>query len=122
MSGAPLVILVDDDASMARAMGRILEVGGMRPLAFSSAEALLAHLPADAEGIVIDVQLPGMDGLALYRKLRALGAAYPAVFVSAQHEAEARVRALDPSCVFLEKPFAGRVLLEAMKRLLDEAA
>jgi FixJ family two-component response regulator len=120
---APVVLLVDDDESMCRAIVRILEAGGMRPIAFHSAEALLAAGPPPADAVVIDVHLPGMDGFALYERLRAARGGYPAVFVSALEETGERVRALaGPPSAFLAKPFSGQALLELLQRVMARAA
>jgi CheY-like chemotaxis protein len=120
---AAVVLVVDDDESMCRAIVRILEAGGMRARAFHSAEALLAAGTHDADALVIDVHLPGIDGFALYERLRAMGGGYPAVFVSALEEAGERARALaGPPSAFLAKPFSGQALLELLQRVMARAA
>jgi len=121
MSQPPVVIVVDDDAGMSRAMARMIEAGGMTAMLYGSAEAMLADA-READCIVIDVQLPGMDGFQLYEALASRGSRVPVVFISASEEAEARARELeDPLVTFVAKPLSGRALLETLKSVLDEA-
>ena len=123
MSQPPVVIVVDDDPGMSRAMARMIELGGMTPLLFPSAEAMLADRCDGAACIVIDVQLPGMDGLELHEMLVARGDRTPVLFVSASEEAEARAHdATGSPAAFLAKPFSGLALLERLKTLLDKVA
>ena len=123
MPQPPLVIVVDDDPGMSRAMGRMIETAGMTPVLYRSAEAMLDGGRHDAACVVIDVHLPGMDGFQLYERLAARGDRAPVVFVSASEDAEqdARARA-GHSVTFLAKPFSGLALLERLRSLLDEAA
>ncbi len=118
---ARAVTIVEDDPSMGRALQRILRIGGFRTATYTSAEALLARDDAlEGSCLVVDVQLPGMNGFALHRRLAARGKVPPVVFISAFDEraAAAEAAALD-ACTFLAKPFRGRTLLETIDRLLD---
>jgi len=123
MIGATVVYVVDDDPSMGRAMVRILDSMGMRPVLFASAEELLAHCELAADCLVIDVHLPGLDGVALYERLRARGHVPPVVFVSGSGSAQEHVMTLSGPCrTLLSKPFTAEALSDAVKRLLQEAA
>ena len=118
---ARVVTIVEDDPSMSRALERILRIGGFRTATYASAEALLARDDAlEGSCLVVDVQLPGIDGFALHRRLAARGNVPPVVFISAFDEraAAADAAALD-ACTFLAKPFRGRTLLETIDRLLS---
>jgi DNA-binding response OmpR family regulator len=119
MTARPAVVLVvEDDAGMSRAMARMIELAGMVALVYPSAEAMLANAPQTIDCAVLDVQLPGIDGIALAERLPH---AVPVIFVSASDEAESRVRALPGAPrVFLAKPFSGQALIEALERLLGE--
>ena len=113
----PKVIVVEDDPGMRQAMIRILGLGGFEPVAFASAEDLLAS--GNGVGslcMIIDVQLPGLNGFALHERLTSLGRAAPAVFISAFEESEARMNAARAGAAFLPKPFSGHVLLETVRR------
>jgi FixJ family two-component response regulator len=115
------VVVVEDDASMRQAIERILGAAGFRVAAFASAEALLAEgPPAGAGCLVLDVQLPGLSGLALHQRLAAAGAAPPAIFITA-HDApatRAEVERAD-AVAYLTKPFRGRSLVDAVSRALE---
>ena len=112
----PRVIVVEDDPGMRQAMIRILGLGGFEPVAFGSAEDMLEK--ADDLGalcMIIDVQLPGINGFALHARLASLGREHPAIFISAFEEAEARAQASRTGSPFLPKPFSGHSLLDAVR-------
>ncbi len=65
------IFVVDDDPAVTKALSRLLRVNGWRVETFASAEAFLAAREPDAAGcLVLDVNLPGLDGLALQQRLR----------------------------------------------------
>jgi FixJ family two-component response regulator len=116
------IVIVEDDASVCQALARMLRVAGMDPLTFASAEALLASTPAPgALCLVIDVQLPGMNGFALRDRLAESGELPPVVFITAFDEPENRALASRAGAEFLAKPFTGRVLLDTIKRAAPRA-
>ena len=113
------VIIVEDDPGMRQAMVRILGLGGFEPLAFASAEEMLDSAPDHgALCMIIDVQLPGINGFALHARLAALGRTQPAIFISAFEETEARTQASMAGSGFLPKPFSGHSLLDAVRNLV----
>ena len=74
MSSAHTIFVVDDDAAVTRALARLLRADGWRVKTFGSAEAFLAARDAEVSGcLVLDVNLPGLDGLALQQQLRDTG-------------------------------------------------
>lgn len=112
---APLVAVVDDDASFRKAMGRLVRLWGFRTSIFASAEE---YLRVDVRGdcIVLDLHLEGMSGLELQCLLLAKGTAVPIVFVTAMDDPVARSRALHAGAVaYLEKPFDESRLLEVLE-------
>jgi len=113
----PKVIVVEDDPGMRQAMIRILGLGGFEPVAYASAEDLLAANHTVAMCMIIDVQLPGLSGFALHERLVSIGHARPAIFISAFEETEARANANKAGATFLPKPFSGHALLETVRRL-----
>lgn len=115
----PVVVVVDDDPGMGRAIGRMVELAGMSPIVYASAEAMLETPPERMDCVVVDVHLPGMDGLQLCEQVPA---GTPVLLMSASEEAEERVRALpgEPRA-FLAKPFGAQAMLAALERLLGEA-
>jgi FixJ family two-component response regulator len=115
------VIIVEDDPSMCQALDRILRLGGFFPLMYCSAEAYLddSH-KSDAICLILDVQLPGMDGFALHDRLAASGRVPPVIFITAFDEPEARVRVSSVrAAAFLPKPFDGRVLLNTVRSAVE---
>lgn len=114
---APKVVVVEDDAGMRQALVRILGLGGFDPVAFASAEEMLTSGEnAGAHCMVIDVQLPGMNGFALHQKLLGLGCMAPAIFISAFEDGDTRTYPAQAGCPFLPKPFSGHVLLETVRK------
>src|SRR6185295_8213739 len=77
------VFLVDDDAGVRRSLARVLNEEGFNVEEFDSAEAFLARVEPPVEGcIVLDVSMPGLDGLELQTRLRDAGRDLPIVFVT----------------------------------------
>jgi FixJ family two-component response regulator len=112
-----MVYLVDDDPGVLRAVTRLLEAEGMAVLAFSSAESFLrAHDPEAPGCAVIDVCMPGVDGLALQQELLHAGGTRAIVFVTGHGDVEQGVRAMKAGAVdFLTKPFDAGDLVEAVR-------
>ena len=119
-SGRPLVIVVEDDADMTRALESVLKAAGFDAAMFSSGEALLGALvPADTACLVLDVHLPGMTGFELYDRLTAAHPSFPVIFMTGYDEPAARARSLEAKAVaYLVKPFAGKELLESIDRAI----
>ncbi len=116
----PTVFIVDDDASLRVALKRLLDARGYPCLAFDSAEAFLfRHTPAMPGCLLLDVSLPGLDGLALQRKLLELGRALPIVFLTGHGDIPMTVRALKAGAVdFLTKPVSAVTLFAAVDAAL----
>lgn len=112
------VLLVDDDDSVRRALARAIRQAGFDVQAFRSAEALLAHgVPERDACLVLDVNMPGIDGIACKRALAAGGRDLPTIFITAlePEKVGASLAALSPVAV-LYKPFNNEDLLEAIAR------
>ena len=111
----PLVVVVDDDASFRRAVGRLIRLWGYRTSSFASAEEFL-RIGLETDCIVLDLHLEGMSGLELQTLLSAQSKSVPIIFVSAMDDPIARRLALDGGAVaYLEKPFDGYRLLEILQ-------
>lgn len=115
-----VVFLVDDDEQLLRALGRLLRQHGFTTVAFASAEAFLREHDASQPGcLVLDINLPGLDGLALQRRLTEHGASRPIIFLTGYGDIPASVRAIKAGAVdFLTKPVAGEALLAAVRDAL----
>ena len=106
-----------DDASIQRALKRLLTSWDYHACAFDSAEDFLGSLWAPGEGcLVLDIWLPGMTGLDLQEKLASRGVKYPIIFMTAHDNPQWRERAGKAGAVaYLKKPFHEQSLLEAIR-------
>ena len=118
------IFLVDDDASVLRALSRVLREEGWNVETFESAEAFLARRDPKAEGcLVLDVTMPGLDGLELQRRLAAAGESLPIVFVTGHGDIPMSVRAIKAGATdFLTKPVQAQVLVAAVRAAIDHHA
>jgi FixJ family two-component response regulator len=113
----PLVSIVDDDVSVRRSTRRLLVSAGLQAEAFASAEEFLQSGRAAQTGcILLDVSMPGMDGLELQHRLAETGWLIPIVFLSARASEDQERRALGAGAVgFLRKPVTKEALLNAIR-------
>ena len=120
MSRGPLICVVDDDASVLRALRRLLRAGEFAVETFDSAEAFLrSEHRGDAHCLVVDVHLGGLSGLELQERLTAAGTRTPVVFITAHDDAVTRERARRAGAVdYLRKPFDDATLLSAVQRAI----
>ncbi len=121
VSGEFHVFVVDDDAGVRRALGLALEHEGYAVTTFDSAEAFLDNFEPDCYGaLVLDVCMPGIEGLELQQLLTNLGADVPIIFVTGNASVPQSVLAIKRGAVdFLEKPFRRQVLLERLREARD---
>jgi len=116
------ILVVDDDAELLRALSRTLTVAGYAVTAVPDGESALASLrDAPAELVITDLLMPGMDGLALLRAIKALGPGPEVLLITAQGTIEKAVEAMRLGAHdFVEKPFARERLLLAVERALEK--
>ncbi len=116
----PRVFVVDDEAIMLLTLGAILRAAGYAVETFDHPTALLARLSAKDEGcVVLDLQMPGMNGLELQRVLGHRGIALPLLFVSGSRDSAAAVTAMEQGALaFLSKPVNPKALLAGVARAL----
>jgi len=117
------IFLVDDDAAVRKSLSRVLSEEGWTVEAFDSAEAFLARPDPRAQGcIVLDLTMPGLDGLALQRRLRETGQALPIVFLSGHGDIPTTVQAIKAGATdFLTKPVASQALVAAVRAAIEES-
>lgn len=118
------VHLVDDDESHLRAVARLLSAEGFPVRAYSSGEALLAAVARESRGCVVaDLEMPGLDGLALQHALAAAGVLMPVVFLSGRGDIPRTVKAMQEGAVdFIEKHAPREQLVGAVRRALARDA
>ena len=115
---APL-LLVDDDPAVRTALKFALEIDGYEVETFPDAESLAARPRLPAEGcLVVDLQLPGMDGLELVEVLRRRAVRLPALLITTHPNAQVRSRAQAAGVDIVEKPLLAETLGEAINRAL----
>ena len=116
-----LVAVVDDDVSVRESLESFIRSAGLRARVFASAEEFLKSPDShNTACLLLDLQLPGMNGNELHRNLLANGNATPVIFVTAHvSDEEARRQALsDGAVAYLSKPFEEAELLEAIETAL----
>jgi two-component system response regulator MprA len=116
----PAVLLVDDDASIRRMLERTLVAEGYEVAAVADGGAALAAVERSMPDVlVVDVGMPGVDGLALTRRLRAKGLAVPILLLTARDALEERVAGLDAGADdYVVKPFESEELIARLRALL----
>jgi FixJ family two-component response regulator len=117
---AATVFIVDDDASVRKALARLIRSAGMKAQAFPTAEAFLAESHVEpASCLVLDVRLPGLNGLQLQEALNRKGYPLAIIFITGHGDVPMSVRAMKAGAVdFLQKPFEDSDLLDAIRRAI----
>jgi len=115
------VFVVDDEPSVLRSLGRLLKANGYHVETFASAREFLQAGHEETIGcLVLDVQMPDLNGLELQQTLAETDRLLPVVFITGHGDIPTSVRAMKAGAVdFLSKPFDAKDLLEAIERALD---
>ena len=123
MSEAPLIAIVDDDVMICEATRSLVEAFGFNARTFTSAgEFLNSDCVCSTACLILDVQMPGMNGFQLHRKLLASGGRFPVIFITAFPDERMRKQALKAGAVcYLGKPFDGESLLSCIRSALGDA-
>jgi FixJ family two-component response regulator len=119
------IFLVDDDESVLRGLRRLLRAAGHATKSFSSPSEFLAQLSGDTPGCaVLDLRMPGLNGLELQQAMQSKGCHLPVIFITGHGDVPASVSAMKAGAMdFLLKPFDEQQLLEAISQaLLKDAA
>jgi len=118
------IFLVDDDPAVRTAFSRILRDAGWKVEDFDSAEAFRARQNRATRGcLVLDVTMPGLDGLELQRELSQAGESLPIVFVTGHGDIPMSVQAIKRGAVdFLTKPVSSQELLDAVRAAVEQDA
>jgi two-component system response regulator FixJ len=117
----PSVYVVDDDDAVRDSLDAYLTLKGMNVTAFGSAQELLDHDAAAASILILDVNMPSIDGFMLLEMLRERGHDEPAVLITGLGDPEVRARAdRAGAAAFFDKPIDPPVLFSALTRLLSE--
>jgi len=121
LTAAATIHVVDDDEAVRRSLALLLGSFGHATRTYASAEDLLAGLDVLEPGCaVIDIRMPGMDGLALQHALQARGSTMPIVIVTGHADVAVAVQAMKAGAVdFIEKPFEEQAILDAVRAALE---
>jgi FixJ family two-component response regulator len=119
----PLVVIVEDDPASRKSLERVLRMGGFDAAMFASAEEFFASaLRAPPIGMLLDLQLVGLSGLDLQRRLRTEGSTLPIIVITAQEDPRFREEAERLGCMaYLSKPCNGATILALLRSLVTDA-
>ncbi len=115
------VFIVDDDADLRATMVDLVEAATYQAESFGSAAAFLDAGKKSGDGcLVVDIHMPGMNGLELQQKLKDDRVAIPVIVVTGRGDVPKAVQALKAGAVdFIEKPFSGEMVLGSIRQALD---
>jgi len=121
MNSAPIIFVVDDDASMRRSLGRLLRTAGLESKSFASARDFLEEdLPDRPACLLLDIQMPGLSGLELQEELQRSRPSLAVVFLTGHGDVPRTARAMKAGAVdFLQKPISPADLMDAIQRALE---
>lgn len=119
---AAIVYLVDDDPDVRRSLERLFKSWGMEVQTFASpAEFLAAEFANTPACLILDLKLPGMDGIALQDRLKALRLDIPIIFITGYGTVAESVQAMKSGALeFLEKPVSEKTLMDAVIQAIDQ--
>lgn len=118
------VFIIDDDAAVRDALGLLLGLRGYRTTVFANAASFLGALRPDWRGcLIIDIRMPGMDGLTLQKRLRDSGCVIPVVIMTGHGDVESAREAFRAEAVdFIEKPIDQDKLIRAIEEAFQRQA
>jgi two-component system response regulator FixJ len=118
------VHVVDDDEALRDSLAFLLQTVDLEARTYESADAFLAALPSITGGCVLtDVRMPGLSGIDLVRRLKAMGSQLPVIIMTGHADVPLAIEAMKAGVVdFIEKPFDDDVLLAAIREALHQGA
>jgi FixJ family two-component response regulator len=121
LRSAPTVFVIDDDVEVRMSIQGLLKSAGLHSEAFGTAEEFLENKESDGPScLVLDVSLPGVDGLELQQKLTSAGVRIPIIFITGHGDIPMTVKAIKSGAVeFLTKPFIDQDLLNAIQQAFE---
>jgi FixJ family two-component response regulator len=120
----PRIVIVDGDESVCRAIKRLVRSLGMDAETFTSGQKFISVLETtpsfDVDCVVLDVQIPGLNGMEVNERLAGFNSQLPVIFITAYDESGAAERALASGAVaFLRKPFNDELFIETLRVALE---
>lgn len=122
MTVPPTIFIVDDDSSVRRSLVRLVQSHGRQVREFPSAEDFLQqHDPGQPGCLVLDLSMPGLDGLSLQRELDAARISLPIIFITGHGSIPSSVQAMKAGAIdFLTKPVGQDALMRAIDAALEK--
>jgi FixJ family two-component response regulator len=119
----PIVFVVDDDVSVRESLELLIQSAGWQPEIFASAQDFLARSPTLVPScLVLDIRLPGLNGLELQKHIAADRRGMPIIFITGHGDVPITVQAMKAGAVeFLTKPFSDEVLLSAIHNAIERS-
>ena len=119
----PIVFVVDDDISVRESLEALIRFAGWQPEIFASAQEFLSRAPVPVPNcLVLDVSLPGLNGLDLQKRIAADRIDMPIIFITGHGDVPMTVQAMKAGAVeFLMKPFSDDVLLNAIRHAIERS-
>lgn len=117
------IYIVDDDPDVRMSLDALLSANDLDVVSFESAEAFLDQCDSGISGcLVVDIRMPGMDGLTLQDELKRRGISLPIIVITGHGDIDLAVRAMKAGALdFLEKPFDEAVILAAIRRASEHS-
>ena len=121
LTSTPTVFVIDDDVEVRMSIQSLLKAAGLHSEVFGTAEEFLHNNVSDGPScLVLDVSLPGVDGLELQQKLADAGVRIPIIFITGHGDIPMTVKAIKSGAMeFLTKPFIDQDLLNAIQHAFD---
>ncbi len=118
----PIVYIVDGDHDLQRSLTKLLEINGVAVEVFESAEDFLkTKLRTRAACLIVEVNLPQMDGIELLEHINNLGLRLPTIVLSSGSEVAVAVRAMQAKAIdFIEKPFIENTLIKRVLNVIEQ--
>jgi FixJ family two-component response regulator len=115
----PVVFIVDDDVSVRESFEHLVQIAGWKPVVFASAELFLESAPKPGPCcLILDINMPNLDGLELQRLMAAKGMSTPTIFVSGDEDERNTHVIKEGAVAFLTKPINSAELLETLSKAL----
>lgn len=124
MKGRPTVFVLDDDDAVRDALGVLLESNDIPVKTYESGESFLTDLSHDFTGcVVMDVRMPGLNGLEILERLSAMKTPLPVIIITGHGDLAMAVKAMKAGAIdFIEKPFDDTIFLESVRKGLSDGA
>jgi len=118
-----VVHIVDDSTAVLRALERLLNTANFTVKCYETPKAFLEAAKRSSEGcVILDLRMPGLDGLQVQARLREMGNRLPVIFLTAYGDVKVAVQAMKAGAVdFVEKPIADKALFAAIERALERS-